>query len=86
MARDRWFVDLRSISAVPSAHDVSVVSAFQEEGDLRVPATRAEATEHLAKGVQQPRAADRLLPLVYRELRALAAPAWLMKELAGSEP
>jgi len=51
-----------------------------------VPATRAEATELLAKGVQQPGAADRLPPLVYRELRALVARAGLMKELAGSEP
>jgi RNA polymerase sigma factor (TIGR02999 family) len=50
---------------------------------VRLPATRAEATELLARGLEQPRAADRLLPLVYTELRALAA-RYLRSERAGS--
>lgn len=50
---------------------------------MRLPATRAEATELLARGLEEPRAADRLLPLVYAELRALAA-RYLRSERAGS--
>ena len=48
-----------------------------------MPATRAEATELLAQVTDKPRAADRLLPLVYDELRALAA-RYLRSERAGS--
>jgi RNA polymerase sigma factor (TIGR02999 family) len=40
---------------------------------VRLPAKRADATELLARAVDEPRAADQLLPLVYDELRALAA-------------
>jgi RNA polymerase sigma factor (TIGR02999 family) len=38
-----------------------------------LPATRGDATAILAGGLDGPRAADRLLPLVYDQLRALAA-------------
>jgi RNA polymerase sigma factor (TIGR02999 family) len=50
---------------------------------VSLPATRAEATELLARGIDEPRAADRLLPLVYGELRALAA-HYLRSERAGA--